>query len=357
MTVAAAVEAYIAAKSAEGRADGTLEQYAISLKAIRESGLGALAAARATPDAVRAFLSWRRCHVWRTRAGTDGKAKAELVEGGRASNSVLYRDRGLLAAVFNWLVEEGRATTNPVLRVKPPKKRQTIRRPFELEEIHRFLAACDPDHLRPIVLAGLFVGQGREELIHMRWRDVSFARATVAVVRKKSGKTIDIPLNPILGSELKALRERRAKAGRIPGADEAVFLSRYGRGYAEFPRGAWTTAIRSTGLDGRGLTPHSLRRSFATYYEGQDVDLQQLLGHADIRTTLIYRRSRDDRKRASVVALNFGLAAGPDGVRAVPAVPAVQKEDAWGSKSAPEGARTSGVPEEGEDGPEVATGN
>lgn len=87
-----------------------------------------------------------------------------------------------------------------------------------------------------------------------------------------------------------------------------MFLSRYGRPYAEFPKGAWAGAIARAGLEDRGLTPHSLRRTFATYYEGQDRDLQEILGHKDLSTTLIYRRSRDERKRASVQALDYGLA-------------------------------------------------
>ncbi|MHC4732735.1 MAG: tyrosine-type recombinase/integrase, partial [Planctomycetota bacterium] len=66
--------------------------------------------------------------------------------------------------------------------------------------------------------------------------------------------------------------------------------------------------LKRAGLLGRGLNgPHSLRRTFATDYEGQERDLQALLGHKDLATTLLYRRSRDDRTRAAVEALCYDL--------------------------------------------------
>ena len=45
--------------------------------------------------------------------------------------------------------------------------------------------------------------------------------------------------------------------------------------------------------------------TFATFWEGQDRDLQEILGHQSLVTTLLYRTSRNDRKRASVDALDL----------------------------------------------------
>ena len=94
---------------------------------------------------------------------------------------------------------------------------------------------------------------------------------------------------------------------RSPRATDRVFLSRYGRPYASFPKEAWRGAIERAGLSGRGLCPHSMRRTFATYFEGRDRDCQEILGHADIATTMIYRRAQNDRMRAGVMALDYGI--------------------------------------------------
>ena len=38
---------------------------------------------------------------------------------------------------------------------------------------------------------------------------------------------------------------------------------------------------------------------------GNDRECQEILGHADLATTLIYRRTRDDHKRAAINAMHI----------------------------------------------------
>ena len=54
-----------------------------------------------------------------------------------------------------------------------------------------------------------------------------------------------------------------------------------------------------------------MRRTFATYFPGEDVDCQRILGHTDIKTTMKYRRSRDGRTREAVNRLDYGLSTAP----------------------------------------------
>jgi site-specific recombinase XerD len=68
------------------------------------------------------------------------------------------------------------------------------------------------------------------------------------------------------------------------------------------------SAIRA-GLDPTLIAPHSLRRTFATDFPCSDRDCQELMGHADLATTQIYRHSRDERKRQAVDAMHYGKAA------------------------------------------------
>ncbi len=74
---------------------------------------------------------------------------------------------------------------------------------------------------------------------------------------------------------------------------------------------SWAIAVRGAGLEGReGLTFHSLRHSFATHFlegGGAVTDLQQQLGHAELATTQIYAAGLSERRRATVMALDFEI--------------------------------------------------
>ena len=51
-------------------------------------------------------------------------------------------------------------------------------------------------------------------------------------------------------------------------------------------------------------------------------DLQELLGHADLKTMQIYPKPMDGRTRAAVNSLDFGLVAGGKRTRSAPAAKA-----------------------------------
>ena len=101
---------------------------------------------------------------------------------------------------------------------------------------------------------------------------------------------------------------RKGDDGKGPLAEDHVFLSWHGRPFVEIRR-SWVLALKAAGLDGReGLTPHSLRHSFATHFlqnGGAVTDLQQQLGHAELATTQIYASALSARRRAAVMALDF----------------------------------------------------
>lgn len=309
MSLAEALEGYIRGKEGEGRTEATLSQYRIILARVNMQGLGKLRVCDVDAGHVTEYLAWRRRHVWRTTARVGGTVEATPVEGATASNVVLARERGLLASLYKSMLARGVVEKNPVHLVKPPRKPQTNKRPFEPEEAKRFLEACSPE-LRPIALCGFYTGLGGRELIRLRWSEVSFARSSISIVRQKTGRLVHIALHPHLEAELRALKEQRAREGRIPSADECCFLSRYGRTFRRFPRTGWNAAIRRTGLEGRGLTPHAARRTFATFYPGTDRDCQEILGHRDLATTLVYRNARSERMRDSIRALDYGFEAG-----------------------------------------------
>ncbi len=122
-----------------------------------------------------------------------------------------------------------------------------------------------------------------------------------------------VDLHPMLARELVRLRADRDD----PPPDEHVFLSWHGTAYREI-RKAWRLTLKAAGLgDREGLGFHSLRHSFATHFlegGGAVTDLQMQLGHSKLETTQIYASALSERRRATVMAMDFsgtGKAAKP----------------------------------------------
>jgi integron integrase len=211
------------------------------------------------------------------------------------------------------------------LRATRPKHLPTV---LSVPEVQRLLGAIDGE-------AGLMVqllyGTGMRvmECCTLRVRDIDFDRAQI-VVKQAKGKKDRILMLPasVRGVMTDHLRSRRELferdlhryAGYVPLPDpvaskaprnerewgwQYVFASvavRYAPGPDGYQRGVrWHTtpshlnrtisvAARAAGIAKR-VTPHTLRHSFATHLLEQGWDIRQvqmLLGHQSVETTMIY---------------------------------------------------------------------
>lgn len=120
------------------------------------------------------------------------------------------------------------------------------------------------------------------ELIALRWSDIDFKRADMAVTRIKKGKNTRQPLD---GGDLRALRALH----RERTSDEWVFMSERGPftrdGFAKMVKAAAARA----GIE--NVHPHALRHAcgHALAMKGRDTRLiQDYLGHRNIQHTSLY---------------------------------------------------------------------
>lgn len=171
-----------------------------------------------------------------------------------------------------------------------PKKIRRLPVIWSPEEIARLIDAAPNPFDRAIIMTLYATGMRRAEVAALKISDVDSARMVIRVQEGKGGKDRDVVLSPRL---LEALRQHYRCLRRKP----AVWL---------FPGGAHHTAdvaithrvvwhacrraARRCGVN-KPLHPHTLRHCFATHLLEAGADLrtiQLLLGHANLRETMVY---------------------------------------------------------------------
>ena len=161
-----------------------------------------------------------------------------------------------------------------------------------------------------LYLTAAMTGLRQGELLALRWRDVDFAGSRVHVLRSwshaakaekapKSGKVRSVPLVP----ELVAPLDRLSRREHFTGDDDLVFCTVVGGHLdADIVRARYRRALRRAEV--RRIRFHDLRHYFGTIAVRAFPlsDVQALLGHAHITTTMRYvhhRPGADDAARLS----------------------------------------------------------
>ncbi|MDT3445746.1 tyrosine recombinase [Pseudofrankia sp. BMG5.37] len=175
-----------------------------------------------------------------------------------------------------------------------------------LEDMVAVRDAGDPAEmvrrLRSTALLELLYGTGARisEAVGLDVDDLDLDPVAAAVrLHGKGGRDRVVPLGRCAVAALSAYISRGRPTLVTPASGAAVFLSR--RGGRLSRQSAWS-ALRAAAVTAgiEGVSPHVLRHSFATHLldGGADVRVvQELLGHASVRTTQIYTLVTVDRLR------------------------------------------------------------
>ena len=151
------------------------------------------------------------------------------------------------------------------------------------------------DRLKPLVLLALNTGLRRGELFSLKWSDINFGAKMLTVVSAaaKSGRRREVPLNTEALAVLKAWRDRSAADGLVFPGDEGKRLTNVNK--------SWGGVAKAAGLVDFNF--HDLRHTFASRLVQAGIDLntvRELMGHTEIKTTLIYAHLAPHNLRAAV---------------------------------------------------------
>jgi site-specific recombinase XerD len=214
-----------------------------------------------------------------------------------AAKSTVARKLAAIRTFYRHLVERGQIEANPADLVSSPKKDAylpQVLKPDEVVELLERIPATTPLDLRDRAMFELAYAAGlrAEELVNL---DAASADPDAEQVRVegKGGRTRVVPVGEHAWRALERYLAR-ARPALDAGESQALFLSKSGR------RLSTSDVRRRLKLQGRraGISPHTLRHSFATHLLEGGADLrsiQELLGHASISTTQTYTRVESRR--------------------------------------------------------------
>jgi len=205
--------------------------------------------------------------------------------------TTVARKLACLRSFFKFLCRDGYITHNPAQGVSSPKLEKPLPHFLDVQETFRLIDAVegtdvaslrDKAILETLYSTGMRVG----ELVGINKKDIDFISALVKV-RGKGKKERLLPIGEIALKAIKQYVDARASQKE----DEAIFQNnRAGRLTTRSVARIVKKYITKASID-KGITPHSLRHSFATHLLDKGADLrsvQELLGHANLSTTQIY---------------------------------------------------------------------
>lgn len=225
-------------------------------------------------------------------------------EGYEASS--ISRKTSCVRSFMKFLERRGVIPDTQAKAVPPRRVKRPLPKVLMEKEVEDLLNAPDretPLGKRDRAMFELLYGAGLRvsELCGLNIGDVDYSLGFVQVLGK-GGKERFVPVGSMalqaLGDYLESGRPRLERAAR-PGEVGVVttlrrplFLNRFGKRLsARSVRRTLEKYLREAGLDPSRCSPHTLRHSFATHLLAGGADLrsvQDMLGHASVRTTQIY---------------------------------------------------------------------
>jgi site-specific recombinase XerD len=304
--------------------DGTaLDRFLLSLRA-KDASEHTL---RSYATAVGAYLDWLadRGADWRAPARTDLRAYLARLVGSGARSSVSQR-LGAIRSFHRFAARAGLAGGDPWGSIATPRLPRRLPRVLEVDQIERLFAAIDADELaaddgrrrnpalataiairdRALVEVAYAAGLRISELASADLASLDLRRGEIRVLGKGRKERIGLlgrPAITALEAYLDVARPELVAHRRAPGPEpDAIFLNHDGgpigvRGL----RYRIDRLCRIAGLP-EGVSPHTLRHSFATHLLDGGADLrvvQELLGHESLATTQVYTHVSATRLRSA----------------------------------------------------------
>jgi len=212
-----------------------------------------------------------------------------------------------LSTMYAWAGKQGLVTHNPLRGVERPVPAAAVDYldRGEVKELLRLAGERAPQSLEARRLAvavelALRVGMRKGELLGLRWSDLDLETQRLTVSRSfetttKSGKTRHLRLPSACIEPLQKWRRLSTESTRS--AAGLVFPGPEGRCYSTHALLGLPQLLAAAGCRVPAHPWHALRHTFASHFimaGGNILTLQRILGHSDVKMTLIYAHLAPD---------------------------------------------------------------
>ena len=212
-----------------------------------------------------------------------------------ASNETLNNIRRVFSSFFGWLNNNGYIVKNPMTRIKKIKTTKKVKKAFTLEELELLRENIGKKDYRLKAAFEILLSSGVRisELTNMKIRDIDWDEMTFKVLGK-GNKERTCYFNDKSKFALKRYLEHRKdlKSPKKYPDSEYVWVSSKDP-YKRLNNTGMRRTIRELGEKAKvkDTHPHRFRRTCASIYlqRGMPIEqVQKILGHESINTTMIY---------------------------------------------------------------------
>lgn len=211
------------------------------------------------------------------------------------SSRTLENTRANISAFFQWLTLEEVIEKNPCKNIKPIKYTDKVRTPLSSVELDLLRSNCKNDKERAIVELLLASGIRVSELTDLTIADVNFNNLSIQIRHGKGNKARTAYINELAKVHLEKYLAGRKQHGEYlfynkkseplhPGGVRAILNSIADRANVE------------------NVHPHRFRRTFASTLAARGMNIQEiqkLLGHTNVNTTMTYIYTSDAQVQVS----------------------------------------------------------
>jgi len=215
-------------------------------------------------------------------------------------------------------VEEGIIDDNPFFKFRMAKVPEKPFKSIENTDVSEALRFLDNNPLPPawfwriVIHALYYTGIRRRQLVGLNWEDIDLENSVIKLrsENSKTGKEWDLPIHEDLHPHLQQLKEKSIKYGRTNLTGKQVFnITTFNDKYKgnKMSEDQLSGFFRNLSNKSKiAISSHRFRHRLATDLSNNSTNVknvQEILGHKDVRTTLEYVSSNFEQMKESISAI------------------------------------------------------